>query len=309
MCHDEPELLRRVALALRFKEDRLFVHVDKNADISRFLSEAENLPNVTFVKNRVEVYWGGFQSIVATMNTIREIFETKIRYSRFVLLQGKDYPLKSPQCIHSFFEQRPLEEFCKGKNITSSDKPGDYMKICGYWHMDAPRTVGNIFLRKILAFFNTVICIKYRKGYFKNEHQRWDIYKGWAHFALTERCAKYILNVYETNHSFNLYMKHRFPPDEIYIHTLIYNSPFRDYVSQFKIYSTEGKDKMSQELNLTYFEYPDVVTVFRKKADYYKLLKTNALFVRKVKLPESKELLDEIDKAIERLHICPSSQQ
>lgn len=36
LCHDEPQLLRRVALALKYRNDRVFVHVDKKSNISLF---------------------------------------------------------------------------------------------------------------------------------------------------------------------------------------------------------------------------------------------------------------------------------
>ena len=89
-------------------------------------------------------------------------------------------------------------------------------------------------------------------------------------------------------------MKYRFPPDEIYIHTIIHNSPFRNNVSKDVIIRRSGEETL---LNLTYFEYPVYVTVFTDKEDYKWLKNTGCLFVRKVN-SSSSTLLDEIDKHI-----------
>lgn len=47
--------------------------------------------------------------------------------------------------------------------------------------------------------------------------------------------------------------------------------------------------------NLTYFEYPTEVTLFKEKKDWPKLRDSGFLFFRKVS-SESKELLDYIDE-------------
>ena len=50
-------------------------------------------------------------------------------------------------------------------------------------------------------------------------------------------------------------------------------------------------------INLTYFEYPVYIIVFKDKEDYEWLKKTGCLFVRKLN-SSSTELLDEIDSHI-----------
>jgi capsule polysaccharide modification protein KpsS len=111
---------------------------------------------------------------------------------------------------------------------------------------------------------------------------------------LTADCVKYVLNVFENNQKYNNYMKHRFPPDEIYIHTIIQNSPFSEKVSKDIIVRRSGEETL---LNLTYFEYPVYVTVFTDRNDYQWLKNTGCLFVRKVN-SSSIDLLDELDKHI-----------
>ena len=62
-------------------------------------------------------------------------------------------------------------------------------------------------------------------------------------------------------------------------------------------------------MNLTYFEYPTTVTVFKNRNIFIELNGTNALFFRKAVLPESTELLDEIDVHIKREEILYESNK
>ena len=121
LCHDEPELLRRVATVLNYNEDKVFVHVDKKVDVKPFKKAVAGLQNVIVLDKRYEVFWGGFSSIIATMELIRAALSSGINFDRIILLQGKDYPLHSPEYIHRFFQLRRDEEFCKGKNISNSN--------------------------------------------------------------------------------------------------------------------------------------------------------------------------------------------
>ncbi len=298
ICHDQPNLLQRLGKKLKFENDKIFVHVDKKVDISPFEDATKNLENVILIKNRIKNYWGGFHSIIATMELIRAVLNDTIKYDRIVLLQGKDYPLYSPVEIHNFFKEKPFDEFCQAKNISVSSIPKDYMKCCGYWFMDCNSNIFTKVFKYVLSILNTKICIKYRKSKFNNHGTAWNIYKGWAQFAITFECAQYILNVYDNNHKYNRYMKHRFPPDEIYIHTIIHNSQFAEHISKYNISERKQKDnKKLGNLNLTYFEYPKNVTIFQNEEDLESLRETGALFIRKVMLPESENLLNKIDNS------------
>ena len=292
LCHLDPKFIARAAKALQYEQDGFFVHVDNKVDIEPFISACAGLDNVHFVEDRIDNYWGGFHSTIATIRTIKFAL-SKDNYDRFVILQGQDYPLFSPKHIHEFFEKYKDTEFCKAKNISISPNKRDYMKCCGYWMMDGKPNFFQKCLRVFLVKLNKT-GIKYRKATFKNGKEKWNIYHGKAHIALTRDCVNYVLNVYENNRAYNKYVKHRFPPDEMYIHTIIHNSHFKDKVCKEIIIDRFGKETL---FNLTYLEYPVYATVFRDKEDYQWLKNMGCLFVRKVN-STSGELLDEIDKHI-----------
>lgn len=300
LCHTDPQFVARTARVLRYHGDGFFIHVDRKTNIAPFVAECMGLDHVHFVENRIDNYWGGFHAVIATVRTI-QLALSYGNYDRFILLQGQDYPLVSPKEIHDFFEANTEVEFCKAKDISRSKQKKDYMKCCGFWIMDCrPRFPLKLF-RSFLHRLN-LLGIPYRSAIFRSRKETWTIYHGWAQFALTGACVQHILRVYEENRAYNSYMKHRFPPDEIYFHTIIHNSPFKEKVSPYVVVNHSGE---ATQLNLTYFEYPAQVMVFTEKEDYHWLKNTGCLFVRKVN-SGSVDLLNEIDAHIESFD-SPSS--
>ena len=292
LCHMDPDFIARTAKTLQYESDGFFIHVDNKQDVAPFKAACAGLPNVHFVEERIDNYWGGYNSIVATMRTM-QLAQATDDYDRFVLLQGQDYPLFSPKELHEFFDAHRTTEFCRARNVSTSTKKKDYMKCCGFWLMDTKKEFPIVLLRGLFHRFN-LLGIKYRPARFKNNGRIWDVYHGQAQFSLTKECVKYILDIFENDQAYNKFMKHRFPPDEIYIHTLVHNSPFRENLWQNVIIRRSGEETV---LNLTYFEYPYYVAVFKDREDYKWLRETGCLFVRKVN-SSTPELLDEIDKHI-----------
>lgn len=278
LCHKEPELVARMASCVTKGTDNIVViHVDKKVDIRQFDELLKDNERVVFVKNRVKVFWGGYNSIIATMRALKLAAEYECE--RYVLLQGCDYPIHSNAFIDDFFEKNKKVEFLKARNITNSKSKKDYMKCYGYHIFDNLDHASINFVSHIFKLFNR-LGIKYRKGYYfyREENKKYEIYHGWAHFALTHECVEYILHFYETHPDFNKYFKHIFPPDETYIQTIIYNS-------DFALHTTEGRssEKTDNLLNLTYFEYPKLVRVFEKREELEDIDCSKYLYIRKVK--------------------------
>lgn len=114
LCHIDPEFVARTAKTLRYKEDGFFIHVDNKTDAGPFFAACDGLDNVHFVENRVDNFWGGYNSIIATMRTIQLALSVD-NYDRFILLQGQDYPLYSPMEIHGFLKSTVKLNFVKPK--------------------------------------------------------------------------------------------------------------------------------------------------------------------------------------------------
>lgn len=133
----------------------------------------------------------------------------------------------------------------------------------------------------------------YRAPYVDIDGRKKEIYRGWAHFSLTQECVEYVVAFHDSHPKFNKYFSHVYASDESYFHTIVYNSRFRKHTVEDVI--PEEKRSIQALCNLTYFEYPLYVTEFAKKEDYEYLLSKGFPFFRKCS-SASAELLDEIDR-------------
>lgn len=286
LCHNDPVHIARLAKKIHSNKSDVFIHVDIESNIEEYKKLINEKEGIYFIKNRIKIYWGGYSAIEATMNTIKQAFNTNM-YDRYVLLQGLDYPLKSNDEIENFFYENLEVEFIRGCNITISRNRQLYGKCKMYWFFD-----NKTLLKKVMNGFNKVIGIKTRKGLVKIDKQKAPIYWGAAQWALTHKCIEYIIEFNAKEKSFNKYFKNVFPADETYFHTIIFNSKFSKKTT-FNGPEVE-KNQLTEWRNLHYFEYPNSIRIFNS-SDYSFLKKRSELFVRKTTTKESTELLDMID--------------
>lgn len=299
LCHVDPEHIKRLTDKItKGTKDVAFVHVDRKCDIEPFQRILKNNSQVKLIKERVAVHWGGYSSIEATINLFRvaifSAYEGK-PFDRFVILQGLEYPIKTNQEIHDFFERNMKKEFILAQNISISHNPKDIHKYSLYWHLDSTNWMSKKLFNKLntLLFLKTGIIPSFKQNYVgSNSGIKMQIYQGCAQFGVTRQLAEYILKFHDENSNFNKYFQTMYAPDESYFHTIVYNSPFVKYTTRGKAIS---RPKLTDFENLTYFEYPNIVTLFTQKSEWPKLRDSGFLFFRKAS-SKSKELLDYIDE-------------
>lgn len=292
LAHMDPaHIMRLTKKLIQNNENEVFIHVDKKTDITHFLSLSHLSPRVHLLENRREIYWGAFSSVEATLDCFRFAIQYGV-FDRFVILQGLDYPIQSNAEISHFFAQHKNVEFIRGINESVSNNIKDLKKYTYYWCMDHQKNPFKLLINKINHFLiGKKVILPFRKAYLNIDRQKMCIYRGYAHFALTQKAVQYVLDFHDTHPNFNQYFKHVYASDESYFHTILFNSPLIDHTPE-KAPATNYT--MKALLNVTYFEYPDTVVLFKTKADYDRIPAHDYLFFRKAS-SESVELLDYID--------------
>lgn len=296
LCHTDPKHIRRLTEKItKNTNDVAFVHVDGKCDLISFQHELKNNSQVQILKKRVPVNWGGYSSIEATINLFKAAISwRKQRFDRFVILQGLEYPIKTNHEIHDFFKINSRKEFILAQNISESSNPKEMHKYSLYWNLDS-KTMRAKIARKInsLLFLKTGMIPAFKPNYTKNSSGlKMQIYQGCAQFGVTRQLAEYIVKFHDENPEFNKYFQTMYAPDKSYFHTIVYNSSFVKNTPDGKAVT---RPNLTCFENLTYFEYPETVTIFTEKNDWPKLRDSGYLFFRKAS-SESKELLDYIDE-------------
>ena len=294
LAHIEPEHIARLALKLtKGSKNEVFVHIDKKADESVFRNAIGKSDSIHFVEDRQSVSWAGFAMVRATINSMRQAMRQG-EFDRYVMLQGVDYPILSNAKIDSFFDKHRDTEFILASNHTHSGDYKELHKYRNYWFLDNPNAHQKLIniANKVLLKLHLYLPLK--KPYIYIGSRKYEIYGGNAHLSFTRPAVKYILEFYDNNPDFNKYFSTAYASDESYFHTIIYNSEFLEKTQEKRAVPYEDSS-IARLLNLTYYEYPDVVVVFKKKDDYPKLLGSGCLYFRKA-TNESGELLDYIDE-------------
>ena len=295
MTHKDPILLKRLVNRLTEDMDNYcFIHIDKKVDINKFKDIKEN-KQIQYIKDRVSVSWSAWTYTIALMNSIKQALEYD-EFDRFVFLQGLDYPIKTNKEIRKFFEKNKDIEFVSAMKIDKKSNVNEKIKFSVRWFMDE-KNIFEKLMNDICKVFKVLkLNIKVKSLSIKCKDKKYCIYRGWAHMCLTNKAIKYIFNSYENNKKLVKYFKGVYCPEESYFHTIVYNN-----LDKFKVYNRYDNEQdeplHNRLLNLTYFEYPKQVTIFKNHNELENLkLKDDFLFIRKLTSEDSVELMDYLDK-------------
>ncbi len=240
-AHQYPELLKRLVDALRAPGVRLYIHIDKKVAEQPFrdvLDPDGHAADISFVNQRVEMNWGGYSMIRATLNALHQIIEETADDppDYFFLLSGQDYPILSNREIAEFMEAHRGKEFLSyAKMPVPFWSEREMRRFTEYQFYDFKSLVwpayhtGKIGIRKTYRLYITTqlarILLPKRKipdGLVP--------YGGSAWWALSLDCIQYCLKLLEDRPEIDRYFKWTSHPEEIFWQTIIMNSEFADNV-------------------------------------------------------------------------------
>lgn len=222
IAHNEFDILEKVIKLLDDNENHLYIHIDKKVkdfNFDKFSSIAKK--SKIFFTNRINVSWGGYSLVQCELLLLKEAIVHNYEY--YHLISGVDLPLKTNEEIHDFFNKN------KGKEFISYDKNASDTEIesrIKYYYL-----LQDKFGRSSkLAYIIQACCIRIQKILNVNriKNIKYTLKKGTNWFSITNNLAHYIVE--KENEIYNLF---RFGccVDELFLHTMVYNSNFRDKVA------------------------------------------------------------------------------
>jgi len=294
LVHRNPEQLRRLITALDGTGD-FYIHVDKKSKIEPFEQALAGIPNVNLLKNRINVYWGGWSMVQAYMLMFDMAYSSPKGYDRFVMLTSEDYPLISNEKIIEEFEKNRDVEYIMAYNIATSTMPTDENKVLRRWYLDCP--FRNKFLQRV---YRSIMYRTITKNFKGKQLQvplgdrLVDPYFGQMLSAFTRAGMGMILDVYKNDKAFNKRMKSAFAAVELYWQTIIFNSELRKNTVQ------GGEEhEITPHFGwapLHYHNYDVDTSVYTEK-DFDEVMGSGYMFCRKTVLGVSDKLVEMIDEA------------
>lgn len=269
LAHKNFSQLRKLVEMLDHPENDIFIHVDAKA-LEFNTSDWEHVchySNLKFVEPRISVNWGGV-SIMRCELALLKLATKSNRYSYYHLLSGMDLPIKSQSYIHQFFERNAGKEFINLWEFKKST-----LSRFRYYTL-FPEGEGNFRTRIINHIFKAMqILVGYRINRDVNFHfgSQW--------FSITHELATYVLSKEDW---LEKTFRHTSTCDEIFLATLVCNSPFKD---RLFVKSPVKSQKEINESNMRLIDWTRGKSIRHPwtflRADYSLLMNSPHLWARK----------------------------
>ncbi|MDR0682605.1 MAG: beta-1,6-N-acetylglucosaminyltransferase [Dysgonamonadaceae bacterium] len=278
IAHQGFEQLKYLLEDLDHELNDIYVHIDlkvKNVNFAYIKSGVKH-SKIYFI-DRIKVNWGGFSQIRVTLNLLTEAVNNDI-YKYYHLITGETFPLKSQDSIHNYFKNHN-KEFIGFNNNDFSDRV-KYIYLFNEIGKISMKTMIFYLIRKLFLFIQRLLKTDITRKYkivFK---------KGFAYWSITHKLAVFIV---DNTKLINRIYKHSFCCDEVFVQTLVYNSPFyhnmNDINDEYKGCKCLTKWRMhgKQQNDL----------IFHKDELNY-ILASDALFARKFSGVEGMEIIRSI---------------
>lgn len=217
--HDQPDYLTKLVQALNCSWAHFFIHVDRKADVAIFRRVVPTSANVTFVPEpeRVAVYWGGFSQVQASLNLIKAAYTAEISFTRYCLLSGADFPLKSQdrirQVLSTSTEFISIDRKLEKGTVPKSSLTKNIQRF--YWR-DRPNALQRLAAGLIPRRDSPLL----------------PVYHGSQWWILTDGCIAFIQDFLADRPSYADFFKHTNCPVEMFFHSIVKASPFSASISQ-----------------------------------------------------------------------------
>lgn len=280
LAHKNPAQVARLTAALAHPGVDCYVHVDAKTDITPFL-ELERQPGVYLCRTRIDVQWGSYSLVQASLESLREAI-SRGEYDYVNHLSGQDFPLRPASEFYDFLCANQGQEF-----ITC------YTEASGVdWWKDA-----DLHLWRH-NFHNWRIPGKYRLERLANRflpRRRFPIegytVAGWSQwFTITGRATRYMLDFLDNHPEVVRFFKYVWGADEFVASTVLYNSDYGAHVRENLLYLDWSEGKAN----------PKLLGI----ADFEALVASEKWFARKFDAGVDARILDRLEA-----HIAPRALQ
>lgn len=230
ITHKKTPVLEKCIQLLDSTNSDIYIHVDakqKKFDFDK-ISKLVFYSKVIFTE-RIKVYWGDYSQVQSELILLKTAIKGK--YDYYHLLSGQDMPLKSNQEIDRFFQKHKGKEYVTidnaGKPCEAIDEGGVfslYNRLALY-HLGIKGWRKNK-LYKGLEYIS--ILLQNKIGIDRIRNLGCNIYYGSNWFSITNLCAKYVVS--QEKQIEGLFGKYTRCSDELFLQTVLMNSPFRNKV-------------------------------------------------------------------------------
>lgn len=226
LTYKKSKSLKDLLTVLSQTKGDVFVHIDRKCQDRSFIKMIESFSNTKIIDQHYDISWGSFNMVKAMLALLRNACSTSTSYSHYVFLSGSDYPVWNSKEIVDFFHKNYGKELINAYDITTNDCLHCKSKIINYFYME-DSGMFHVFSKGLNVILSELFRIREKKPYLVIDNKKEDVFYGSQWFGITEDCARYVLKRVQ-NKEYAKYFKHAFAPDEMFFHTIIFNSKFKN---------------------------------------------------------------------------------
>lgn len=226
IAHNEPEVLKTLLNALDVDWNDIYLHIDKRQPWLREKVKdfRPTHARLFILPNPIKVYWGHVSQIRVELLLLKASARNG-PYAYYHLLSGCDLPIKPADTIRDFFHRHQGREFLGFWN-SEEDQRDARRKVRYYYLLNRYKKRSAGWAHRVTSpLRNLLLGVQKALHVDRLRHADWELRKGFNWFSITEACCQYVLahedDVWRMFH-------HSLCGDELFLHTLIWNSPFRD---------------------------------------------------------------------------------
>jgi hypothetical protein len=276
LAHTRPAQLARLLLGLRDADSACFLHIDQSSDLGAFQRAISPEVDYTLAAPRVNVRWGGFSSVQATLNLLATALAAG-RHDYYILLSGVDYPIQSGTALRrelsstgsQYIDAWPMPAPELGKPLSRLE----------HYHVPAKRGETRL-TRRVNAFLRCLPARDWRRALAPAQPLG-----GSTWWGLTHECVSFVLDYTTRRTRFARFFRYTLLPDEMFFQTIVGDSPFSANLKPSLTFA-DWSDRRSP--------HPLVLD----EADLPRLRASGLFFARKFDVEKSPRIFDLIDREL-----------
>lgn len=217
LCHKNAEQINALLRAMAHDDIYFYIHVDKKSGIDRETITGKNV-YVLSKDSSVDIQWGGFGMIEATLRLIETISQAALKFDYIWLMSGQDWPLHSANEIIEYVEQHGGEDFIEILPSNEAFERGYFKRNELYypnWMVS-----NELHIKIIKHLFWLVTGGKKATRLFKRKSRIEKFYYGSQWWLLSSKTVNCMMSFLHNNEWFIDYFKNSLVPDESFFQTL-----------------------------------------------------------------------------------------
>ena len=243
---NQPKMVARLVENISADWADIYIHVDKKSDMELFQNSIPSRYDIVFIKDRAEVNWMGY-SVVKAQLILLKTASARRKYKYYKILSESCQPVKSTEYIYEFFKknEKNIMELWEGQEILISFKTNYYffidkIPIVNFLRPECFRSHPLKYLIRHpvqILYWGIFYFITYRtkiarRFIKKRKRPNLQLQIGSLWWTLTHEFVVYFIDYLEKNIDTEKFFKYVHSPDEMAVHTILFNSKFpREYRS------------------------------------------------------------------------------